>query len=98
MTRNIIRRFTVFSTLIFVPLFSMVGVSTSVMAQTSADNSDLVARHQIRLDTVDSQLRELRGVLETDLRSLRIQLDQITEIADSADLSVSKLRRELSRK
>lgn len=96
MTRNIVRSFALFSTLALVPVFGAVMMPSHAQAQTVSDNNDLVARHQVRLDTVDSQLRELRGVLETDLRSLRIQLDQITEIADSADLSVSKLRRELS--
>lgn len=96
MTRNIVRSFALFSTLALVPVFGTVMMPSHAQAQTVSDNNDLVARHQVRLDTVDSQLRELRGVLETDLRSLRIQLDQITEIADSADLSVSKLRRELS--
>ena len=96
MTRNIVRSFALFSTLALAPIFGTAMMPSHAQAQTVSDNNDLVARHQVRLDTVDSQLRELRGVLETDLRSLRIQLDQITEIADSADLSVSKLRRELS--
>ena len=96
MTRNIVRSFALFSTLALAPIFGTAMMPSHAQAQTVTDNNDLVARHQVRLDTVDSQLRELRGVLETDLRSLRIQLDQITEIADSADLSVSKLRRELS--
>ena len=75
---------------------AQISFTSLAHAQTVSDNSDLVARHQIRLDTIDSELRDLRGVLETDLRSLRIQLDKLADTAESADLSVVKLRRELN--
>ena len=96
MPQSIVRTFLMITLLAFVPYMGVISLSTDVYAQTTSDNSDLVARHQVRLDTVDSELRDLRGVLETDLRSLRIQLGQISDIADSADMSVSKIRRELA--
>ena len=95
MTRKFIR-FILSASVSSLLLFgAQLSVANFAVAQSTADNSDLVARHQVRLDTVDSELRNLRGVLETDLRSLRIQMDKLAESSEAADLSDVKLRREL---
>lgn len=79
------------------PVLLMLIMPFGAAAQTETDTPDLMARNQVRLETLDSELRGLRGVLETEIRNLHIQLDeQLAETSDSADLSVTKIRRELN--
>ena len=63
----------------------------------STDDNGLLARHQVRLDGLDSDVRDMRGLLETDLRAVKIQLEKIADTAENADLSVSKIRRDLQK-
>ena len=74
------------------------GISMSAMAQnnsqrsaglTSADR-DLLTRQQLRLDTFEESLKELRGIVEEDVRNTKNELEKISAsvVAKSSGASV----------
>ena len=73
--------------------------SVSIHAQTAlSNNSDnnvnsgiaaLVSRQQARLDTLENALKEVRGVVETGLRDIRQQLNNISASAVASQSSTA---------
>ena len=56
----------------------------------SSDLSALVARQQLRMDTLESGLKDIRGTIEVEFRDIRVQLEQLaaSALADQSETSV----------
>ena len=56
----------------------------------SSDLSALVARQQLRMDTLESSLKEIRGTVEVEFRDVRLQLEQLaaSALAKQSETSV----------
>ena len=56
----------------------------------SGDLSALVARQQLRMDTLENGLKDIRGTIEVELRDIRTQLEQLsaTALAEQSETSV----------
>ena len=63
-------RFALLSVLLVSPQFAV--------AQSSDSNATLLARQQMRLNNIEDSLKDVRGSLETELRALRVQMEQIS--------------------
>ena len=61
---------------IFLPLEAV--AQSAAGDNIGADNtSALLTRHQQRMNILEQGLKEIRGVLEKDLRDLRLKIDQL---------------------
>ena len=56
----------------------------------SSDLSALVARQQLRMDTLENSLKDVRGTVEVEFRDIRVQLEQIaaSALAEQSETSV----------
>ena len=56
----------------------------------SSDLSALVARQQLRMDTLESSLKDIRGTIEVEFRDIRVQLEQLaaSALAEQSETSV----------
>ena len=56
----------------------------------SSDLSALVARQQLRMDTLESSLKDIRGTIEVEFRDIRVQLEQLaaSALAEQSENSV----------
>ena len=56
----------------------------------SSDLSALVARQQLRMDTLESSLKDIRGTIEVAFRDVRVQLEQLaaSALAKQSETSV----------
>jgi len=84
----------------FVPVVTamMLGISISAMAQNSSQRSagltsadrDLLTRQQLRLDTFEESLKELRGIVEEDVRNTKNEMEKLSAsvVAKSSGASV----------
>ena len=56
----------------------------------SSDLSALVARQQLRMDTLETSLKDIRGTVEVELRDIRMQLEQLaaSALAGQSETSV----------
>ncbi len=56
----------------------------------SSDLSALVARQQLRMDTLESSLKDVRGTVEVEFRDIRVQLEQLAAraLAGQSETSV----------
>ena len=56
----------------------------------SSDLSALVARQQLRMDMLESSLKDIRGTIEVELRDIRVQLEQLaaSALAEQSESSV----------
>ena len=61
------------------------AIISPVMAQTADSTSQLLARQQLRMDTLENSLKEMTGIIETELRSLKIQIEQASASAVAAE-------------
>ena len=61
------------------------AIISPVMAQTADSTSQLLARQQLRMDTLENSLKEMTGLIETELRALKIQIDQASASAVAAE-------------
>ena len=52
---------------------------TFAQAQSSDSNSALMARQQMRLNTIEDNLKTVRGTLETEFRSIRMQIEKLAD-------------------
>ena len=73
------------------------GVS---FAQTndSAVSRDLLAKQQVRLDRAEADIRAMRGMLETDLRNVKQQLENLSSSALAGQTAKSAESKELASK
>ena len=57
---------------------------------SSSDLSALVARQQLRMDTLESSLKDIRGTIEVEFRDIRVQLEQLAAraLAEQSETSV----------
>ena len=69
---------------VFVLVMSF-SVISPVVAQTADSANQLLARQQLRMDTLENSLKEMTGLVETELRSLKIQIDQASASAVAAE-------------
>lgn len=60
-----------------VPVMVIASLSPS-FAQSSDSNATLLARQQARLNNMEDSLKDLRGAMETELRTMRLQIEQMT--------------------
>ena len=60
-----------------VPVMLIASLSPS-FAQSSDSNATLLARQQMRLNNMEDSLKDLRGAMETELRTMRLQIEQMT--------------------
>ena len=65
--------------------------STETKASTanSATTSALLTRHQQRMDILEAGLKEIRGVLESDLREISMKIRQLDSSAAQGDSTKS---------
>ena len=67
----------------------------------SGDLSALVARQQLRMDTLENGLKDIRGTIEVELRDIRTQLEQLAATAlagqSEASVDVKQFQAELTR-
>ena len=56
----------------------------------SSDLSALLARQQLRMDTLESSLKDIRGTIEVEFRDIRVQLEQLaaSALAEQSETSV----------
>ena len=82
---------------LIVSLFNLGVFNISALAQNegrvlsgSSDLSALVSRHQIRMDTLESNLKDIRGIVEVEFREIRVQLEQLaaSALAKQSETSV----------
>ena len=94
MKKSFITRITLvllLNTLIFgflsLPLLAQDGGRTQT---GSSDLSALVARQQLRMDTLESSLKDIRGTIEVEFRDIRVQLEQLaaSALAEQSETSV----------
>ena len=69
---------------VFVLVMSF-SVISPVVAQTADSANQLLARQQLRMDTLENSLKEMTGLVEIELRSLKIQIDQASASAVAAE-------------
>ena len=66
---------------------------TFAQAQSSDSNSALMARQQMRLNTIEENLKTVRGTLETEFRSIRMQIEKLAdEEVQSSQSYAAKLK------
>lgn len=57
------------------------GSITQAHAQSSDSNASLMARQQVRLNTIEDNLKQVQGALETEFRALRLKIEEIAATA-----------------
>jgi TolA-binding protein len=77
----------------FVALAFVITVPNLATAQSSGDGtvienaSALLTRHQQRMDILETGLKEVRGILESDLREIKMKVDQMQSSSSEAGTS-----------
>ena len=66
-----------FAMMCLAPLLVIAHLSPA-FAQSSDSNATLLARQQMRLNNVEDSLKDVRGAMETELRAMRLQIEQMT--------------------
>ena len=62
-------------------------------AQKADSNSALMARQQMRLNTIEDNLKTVRGTLETEFRAIRMQIEELVESSVEEDrLQAEKIK------
>ena len=65
----------------------------SSYAQKADSNSALMARQQMRLNTIEDNLKTVRGTLETEFRAIRMQIEELVESSVEEDrLQAEKIK------
>ena len=65
----------------------------SSYAQKADSNSALMARQQMRLNTIEDNLKTVRGTLETEFRAIRLQIEELVESSVEEDrLQAEKIK------
>ena len=60
-----------------VPVMVIANLSPG-LAQSSDSNATLLARQQTRLNNMEDSLKDVRGAMETELRAMRLQIEQMS--------------------
>ena len=61
-------------------------ISTApLLAQVEDSSNQLLARQQLRLDMMENSLKDLTGMVETEMRALKVQVDQASASAVAAE-------------
>ena len=63
--------------------------TTPLMAQSEDSSNQLLARQQLRLDRMENSLKDLTGMVETEMRALKVQVDQASASAVAAKSGTS---------
>ena len=83
-------------------LMPLGAVAQTAGNDVGADNtSSLLTRHQQRMDILEQGLKEIRGVLEKDIRDLRLKIDQLgsssVEAGSAQGADIKALRQDIER-
>ena len=88
-------------------LAAAIMMPLGAVAQTAGNNmgadntSSLLTRHQQRMDILEQGLKEIRGVLEKDLRDLRLKINQLgsssVEAGSAQGADIKALRQDIER-
>ena len=60
------------------------SATAPLLAQSEDSSNQLLARQQLRLDMMENSLKELTGMVETEMRDLKIQINQASASAVAA--------------
>ena len=71
------------------------GVAQVVDGSTGSSASVLLTRQGQRLDLLETDLRDMRGILETDVRNLKMQITQLGNNASSGETATTAEIRDL---
>lgn len=66
-----------FAMMCLVPVMVIANLSPG-LAQSSDSNATLLARQQTRLNNMEDSLKDVRGAMETELRAMRLQIEQMS--------------------
>ena len=84
---------------LLIPLCALAQVGSK--EGVSSNTSSLLTRHQQRMDILEQGLKDIRGVLEKDLRELRIKLEQVgsssVKAGSDQDADLMIIRREMEK-
>jgi TolA-binding protein len=78
---------------LFIVLAFFVALPSLVNAQSSTDKtvienaSALLTRHQQRMDIIEAGLKDVRGILESDLREIKMKVEQMQSSSSEAGTS-----------
>ena len=61
---------------LFLPMYNFAQIEVSTKS-TSSNTSALLTRHQQRMDILEQGLKEIRGVVEKDLREIKLRVEQL---------------------
>ena len=64
---------------------SMPAIIMPAHAQSSDSNAALMARQQMRLNTIEDNLKTVRGSLETEFRALRMRIEELAQGANETN-------------
>jgi TolA-binding protein len=80
--------------LIVLALLLPIGASAQTAGDDAASNtSALLTRHQQRMDILEQGLKEIRGVVEKDLRTLRLKVEELgTKSSESGTAQSSDIK------
>ena len=86
--RSVVKKFLMIAAVAMMMTPPMTMVAS---AQSSDSNSALLARQTMRLNNVEESLKDVRGTVETELRAIRLQLEQMssTTLSNSAAQAAS---------
>ena len=76
--RSVVKKFLMIAAVAMMMTPPMTMVAS---AQSSDSNSALLARQTMRLNNVEESLKDVRGTVETELRAIRLQLEQMSTTA-----------------
>lgn len=71
------------------------GVTTQAAEPTTPNASVLLTRQSQRIEMLETDLRDMRGLVETDLRNLKMQITQISNNATSGETTTTAEIRDL---
>ena len=84
------RMMTVFMAAIILPATIM-----SANAQSSDSNAALMARQQMRLNTIEDNLKTVRGTLETEFRAIRMKIEELGQGTNETNVTQAAKIKEL---
>ena len=84
------RMMTVFMAAIILPATIM-----SANAQSSDSNAALMARQQMRLNTIEDNLKTVRGTLETEFRAIRMKIEEMGQGTNETNVTQAAKIKEL---
>ena len=79
-------------------LSMMMTGSAHAQSNEGAVSRDLLAKQQVRIDRAEADIRAMRGILETDLRNVKQQLENLSSSALAGQTATSAESKEIASK